>query len=84
VIKKLNPSAIVVVEADPKEIYDRRINDTTRNRDPDSIEKINEHQQINRSAAMAYAAISGSTVKIIYNHDNAIEDAVAEASPILK
>ena len=83
VIKKLNPSAIVVVEADPEEIYNRRINDTTRNRDPDSIEKIHEHQQMNRSAAMTYAALSGSTVKIIYNHDNAIEDAVKEASPIL-
>jgi adenylate kinase len=84
VIKKLNPTAIVVVEADPEEIYNRRANDETRNRDPDSKEKIAEHQQINRSAAMAYAALSGSTVKIVFNHDNAIDDAVKQAEPVLK
>ena len=84
VIKKLKPTAIVVVEADPEEIYNRRANDETRDRDPDSIEKIAEHQQINRSAAMAYAALSGATVKIVFNHDNAIEEAVKEASPVLR
>jgi adenylate kinase len=84
VIKKLKPTAIVIVEADPDEIYNRRANDSTRNRDPDSKEQINEHQQINRSAAMAYAALSGSTVKIVFNHDNAIDAAVEQATPVLK
>jgi adenylate kinase len=84
VVKKLNPTAIVVVEADPKEIYNRRANDETRNRDPDSIEKITEHQQINRAAAMTYATLSGATVKIVFNHDNAIDNAVKEAAPVLE
>ena len=84
VIKKLNPTAIVVVEADPEEIYNRRENDETRNRDPDSEDMIDEHQQINRSAAMAYAALSGATVKIVFNHDNAIDEAVKQAEPVLK
>ena len=43
VIKKLNPTAIVVVEADPEEIYNRRANDETRNRDSDSKDMIDEH-----------------------------------------
>ena len=84
VVKKLNPTAIVVVEADPKEIYNRRANDETRNRDPDSIEKITEHQQINRAAAMTYATLSGATVKIVFNHDNAIDNAVKETAPVLE
>ena len=83
VIKKLKPTAIVVVEADPKEIFDRRANDPTRNRDSDTVEQINEHQMMNRSAAMAYAALSGSTVKIVFNHDNEIEKAVEQAAPVL-
>lgn len=83
VIKKLNPTAIVIVEADSKEIFDRRANDPTRNRDPDSVEQITEHQMMNRAAAMAYAALSGCTVKIVFNHDNAIEDAVKQAAPVL-
>jgi adenylate kinase len=84
IIKRIKPIAIVLVEADPEEIFNRRANDPTRNRDPDSIEQINEHQMINRAAAMAYAALSGATVKIVFNHDNAIDDAVRQASPVLK
>jgi len=84
VIKKINPTAIVLVEADPEEIYNRRASDKTRNRDPDTKEQINEHQMMNRSVAMAYAALTGSTVKIVFNHDNAIEDAVKQAKPVLK
>jgi len=84
VIKKINPTAIVLVEADPEEIYNRRASDKTRNRDPDTKEQINEHQMMNRAAAMAYAALTGSTVKIVFNHDNALEDAVKQAKPVLK
>ncbi len=84
VIKKLDPRAIVVVEADPEEIYQRRQNDTSRNRDPDSTEKIHEHQMINRAAAMSYAALSGATVKIVFNHNHAIDQAVKQVEPVLK
>jgi len=84
VIKKLNPTAIVVVEADPEEIYNRRAGDASRNRDPDTKEQINEHQMVNRAVAMAYAALSGATVKIVFNHDNAIAAAVEQAAPVLK
>jgi len=71
------------VEADPEEIYHRRTKDTTRNRDPDSVEKIEEHQMINRAAAMAYATLTGATVKIVFNHDNALNEAVKEAEPVI-
>ena len=84
VLKKLKPTAIVVVEADPEEIYNRRSKDKSRARDPDSKEKIAEHQQMNRAAAMACATLTGATVKIVFNHDNAIESAVKEAEPVLK
>jgi adenylate kinase len=84
VLKKLHPTAIVVVEADPTEIFNRRANDATRNRDPDSTDQIAEHQFINRSAAMAYATLTGATVKIVFNHDNAIDDAVKQAEPVVK
>ncbi len=84
VLKKLNPTAIVIVEADPKEIYNRRAKDTTRNRDPDTVEKIAEHQMMNRAAAMAYATLTGATVKIVFNHDNALDSAVKEATPVLQ
>jgi adenylate kinase len=84
VLRKLNPTAIVIVEADPQEIFDRRAKDTTRTRDPDSVEKIAEHQMMNRAAAMAYATLTGATVKIVFNHDNALDAAVKEAEPVIR
>jgi adenylate kinase len=84
VVKKINPTAIVVVEADPEEIYNRRENDLSRKRDSDTKEQIAEHQQINRAAAMAYAALTGATVKIVFNHDGKLDAAVKQASPVLK
>ena len=84
VLRKLNPTAIVIVEADSQEIFNRRAKDTTRNRDPDSIEKIAEHQMINRAVAMAYATLTGATVKIVSNHDNALDAAVKEAEPVIQ
>jgi len=84
VLKKLKPTAIVVVEADPDEIYNRRAKDNTRNRDPDSEEDIAEHQMVNRAAAMSYATLTGATVKIVFNHDDAIEEAVKQAEPVVK
>jgi len=84
VLQKLNPTAIIIVEADPQEIFNRRAKDTTRNRDPDSVEKIAEHQMMNRAAAMAYATLTGATVKIVFNHDNALDAAVKEAEPVIR
>lgn len=84
VLKKLKPTAIVVVEADPDEIFNRRAKDATRNRDPDSEEEIAEHQQINRAAAMSYATLTGATVKIVFNHDDAIDEAVKQAELVVK
>lgn len=84
VLRKLKPTTIVIVEADPEEIYNRRLKDKTRNRDPDTVEQIAEHQMMNRAAAMAYAALTGATVKIVYNHDNRIDEAVKEAEPVVR
>ena len=84
VVKKINPTAIVLVEADAEEIYNRRAGDKSRNRDPDTKEQIEEHQLMNRAVAMAYAALTGATVKIVFNHDNAIDDAVKQTAPIFE
>jgi adenylate kinase len=83
VIKEINPASIVVVEADPQEIFNRRASDQTRNRDPDTVAQIEEHQMINRATAMAYAAMTGATVKIVFNHDDKINEAVKQAAPVL-
>lgn len=73
----------ILVEADPEEIFMRRISDKTRTRDMEMLKEINLHQQMNRAAAMAYATLTGATVKIIENHNSRLENAVQEMKKIL-
>ncbi|HIH61978.1 MAG TPA: adenylate kinase, partial [Methanobacteriales archaeon] len=64
-------------------IFMRRISDKTRTRDMEMLKEIDLHQQMNRAAAMAYATLTGATVKIIENHNNRLENAVQEMKKIL-
>jgi len=83
VLKKLSPDVIILVEATPNEIIQRRSRDT-RARDSDDTDEIREHQLFNRIAAMNYAVMSGATVKIIQNSENKLEEAGTEILDILK
>lgn len=73
----------ILIEADAEEIFTRRISDKTRNRDMESLQEIDLHQQMNRAAAMAYATLTGATVKIVKNHNNQLESAVGEMKSVL-
>lgn len=84
VLEALEPTAVVLVEADPKEIFRRRKKDETRVRDSDSEADIQRHQELNRAAAMAYATLTGATVKIVYNHDDKVDEAIQQILPVVK
>ena len=91
VLRSLKPSAIVVREADPAKIIERRELDRKAGvrlrRDHEDLESIKLHQELNRAFAAAYSAISGATLMIIIDRDkeeypfqNAeiVADAIAE------
>ena len=84
VLEELQPDQFVLVEADGDEILIRRISDTTRTRDMEKLQDINLHQQMNRSVAMAYAALTGATVQIIQNHDDQLDETVERMIETLK
>jgi adenylate kinase len=48
------------------------------------MEEIEEHQLMNRATAVAYAAISGATVRIIQNRDKGLKRAVDEMVEALR
>jgi len=73
VLEELKPDMFVLIEADPDEIMLRRISDESRTRDLEMYETIKLHQEMNRAAAMAYATLTGATVKILENHDNQLD-----------
>ncbi|GBF35803.1 MAG TPA: adenylate kinase [Methanothermococcus okinawensis] len=84
VLDELNPDIIVLVETTGDEILMRRLGDTSRNRDLETTKSIEEHQFMNRCAAMAYGVLTGATVKIIKNRDKLLDDAVEELVSVLK
>jgi adenylate kinase len=84
VLDKLKPDMFVLLEADDDEILKRRISDITRIRDSERQDDINLHQEMNRAASMAYAVLTGATVKIIENHDSRLDEAVEEMVKTLK
>ncbi|HDY73774.1 MAG TPA: adenylate kinase [Euryarchaeota archaeon] len=84
VLEQLMPRIIVVIEADAAEIAGRRSSDTTRTRDVDTTTEIEEHQFMNKAAAVAYAVFTGATVAVIQNHDNRLDEAARDLAVVLR
>ena len=72
-----------MIEANPDEIIYRRLNDDTRVRDVEKAKNIKLHQEMNRAASMAYATLTGATVKIIENHDDHLTSTVSKLVDVL-
>ncbi len=84
VIEVINPNFIVIIEATPSEILGRRLRDLKRDRDVETEEQIQRHQDLNRAAAVSYAMHSNALIKIIENHeDKGLEEAVYELVEVL-
>ena len=84
VIEVINPKFMVIIEANPSEILGRRLRDLKRDRDVETEEQIQRHQDLNRAAAISYAMHSNALIKIIENHeDKGLEEAVNELVKIL-
>ena len=83
VLNELQPDLFVMIEANPDEIIYRRLNDDTRVRDVEKAKNIKLHQEMNRAASMAYATLTGATVKIIENHDDHLTSTVSKLVDVL-
>jgi len=84
VLEELRPDVLILVEAEPAEIFGRRQKDVDRMRDQDRLEEIDEHQQMNRAIAMAYAAFTGAAIKIVQNREGRLNEAVENIVEVLK
>ncbi|MBP2144195.1 adenylate kinase [Methanococcus voltae] len=84
VLNELNPDLIIVVETTGDEILMRRMGDETRVRDIDSASTIEQHQFMNRCAAMSYGVLTGATVKIVQNRNGLLDQAVEELTNVLR
>jgi adenylate kinase len=83
VLERLQPEAIILIEAAPEEVAKRRVKDVRR-RDKELVAQVEEHQQLNRAIAMGYAALTGATVRIIRNREGKLSEAVREMVEVLR
>jgi adenylate kinase len=85
VLKRLNPKAIVVIEARPSDIELRRKDDLSRMRtDFGGADQVIEYQNINRAFVAAYSALTGCLFKIIVNEQGRILEAAEKLREVFK
>ncbi len=75
VLKIIKPTNFVTVTAKPEEIYNRRMKDSTRNRDKITLTKIKTELDLQSGMISACAVITGSPVKHILNREGKIDEA---------
>ncbi|MCY4490020.1 MAG: adenylate kinase [Thaumarchaeota archaeon] len=81
VLEIIKPTNFISVSAKPEEIYSRRINDTSRNRDLITLPDIKAELDVQAGMISACAVITGSPVKFVQNDEGKVDEA---ASIIIK
>jgi adenylate kinase len=79
----LSPTHLVMISADPEEIFVRRIKDDTRNRDLISIESIRNDLDVATIMVATSSVLTGAPFKIIFNHRDRLDDAVSELVEVI-
>ena len=83
-VKALDPAKIIMLDANAEEIYERTMEDESRDREHDKVEEIREYQNVAREMAATGAVLTGSYLTIIQNHDNQVEKSAEELVKVLR
>ncbi len=74
VIEHLKPTNFISVSARPEEIYNRRMKDTTRNRDVISLASIKKELAVQDAMLSSCSVLSGSPMKPVLNREGKIDE----------
>jgi adenylate kinase len=74
VLKIIKPTNFVSVSAKPEEIYNRRMSDTTRNRDKVTLANIKKELDAQSGIIASCMVITGSPVKLVLNSEGKIDE----------
>lgn len=75
ILRILKPTNYISVSAKPEEIYNRRMNDPTRNRDLVTMNIIKQELDLQAAMISACSVVSGSPVKPVANREGRLVDA---------
>jgi adenylate kinase len=79
----LSPTHLVMITADPEDIFRRRTQDGTRNRDLLSVEGIKTDLEISAIMIASTSVLIGAPFKFIYNSNDKIDEAVKDLVDII-
>jgi adenylate kinase len=74
VLEILTPDSFIMITARPEEIYNRRMKDTTRNRDIVSIDSIKKELDVTSAMLSTCSILCGSPIKMILNSEGKIDE----------
>ena len=74
----LSPTHLIMISAAPEEIFARRMDDGTRNRDLISMDSIKNDLEVATIMIATSSVLTGAPFKIIFNHKDKLDDAVNE------
>lgn len=77
-LENLEPSKIIILDADADKVFARSQGDDERDREHDSAEDVREYQDVAREMAAAGSVMTGAYLKIIENKENQAEKAAEE------
>lgn len=75
VLQIIKPDNFISVSARPEDIYNRRMKDSTRNRDLVSIESIKKELSVQDAMLSSCSVLSGSPMKTILNSQGKVDEA---------
>ena len=75
VLEILKPDSFIMITARPEEIYNRRMKDTTRNRDIVSIDAIKKELDVTSAMLSTCSILCGSPIKMVLNSEGKIDEA---------
>jgi adenylate kinase len=73
-LNHLKPTNLILLIANPEEIYHRRQNDSSRERDIISMDSIKNEIDVSKMLISCCSIISGAPFKILANHEGAVTD----------
>ena len=73
-LNHLKPTNLILLIANPEEIYHRRQNDSSRERDIISMDSIKNEIDVSKMLISCCSIISGAPFKILANHEGAVTE----------
>jgi adenylate kinase len=75
VLEILMPDTFIMITARPEEIYNRRMKDTSRDRDIVSIDAIKKELDVTSAMLSTCSILCGSPIKMVLNSEGKVEEA---------